>query len=277
MHKKGISMDKIKIKRLEVFANHGVFEEEQRLGQKFYVSCTMYLSTRKAGMGDSLEHTLNYGSICHQIHTFLREHTYKLLETAVEELAKELLYTNELLQGVDIEIEKPWAPIGLHLETAAVEIHRQWHKAYIAIGSNMGDREQYLRQGVEALEQCPDIRVKKVSDWIETEPYGVVDQDRFLNGCMEIETLLPPEELLTFLQKVELDNERVRDLRWGPRTLDLDMIFYDNEIIDTDRLKVPHVDMHNRDFVLVPLKQIAPNYCHPVLHKTIDMLLKELK
>lgn len=269
-------MDKITIKRLEVFANHGVLKEERELGQKFYVSCVMYLDTRKAGTDDSLEDTIDYGKICFRITRFLTEHTYKLIETAAEELAKELLYTVDKLRAVDIEIEKPWAPIGLPLETVSVSIHRGWHDAYIAMGSNMGDKKAYMKHGVDALVQSKDFRVKAVSKFIETEPYGVKEQDNFLNGCMVAETLLTPEELLAFLQGVERSVNRVREGKWGPRTLDMDIIFYDDLVIDSDNLKVPHMDMHNRDFVLVPLQQIAPNYCHPVLHKTIDMLAKEL-
>lgn len=270
-------MDKIKIKRLEIFANHGVLKEERELGQKFYVSCVMHLQTRKAGINDTLEDTVDYGKICFRIQRFLTEHTYKLIEAAAEALAKELLYTVERLRAVDIEIEKPWAPVGLPLETVSVSIHRGWHDAYIALGSNMGDKEAYMRHGVNALVQSKDFRVKAVSKFLETKPYGVKEQDNFLNGCMVAETLLTPEELLEFLQGVERSVNRIREGRWGPRTLDMDIIFYDDLIIDTVNLKVPHIDMHNRDFVLVPMQQIAPNYCHPVLHKTIRMLVEELK
>lgn len=269
-------MDKIIIKKLEVYANHGVLKEERELGQKFLVSCVMHLDTRKAGLEDSLEDTVDYSKICFRIQRFLSEHTYKLIETAAEELAKELLYTVDKLRAVDIEIEKPWAPIGLPLETVSVSISRGWHNAYIAMGSNMGDKKAYMKHGVEALNQSKDFRVKTVSKLIETKPYGVKEQDNFLNGCMAVETLLSPEELLEFLHGVERSVNRVREGKWGPRTLDLDIIFYDDLIIDTVNLKVPHMDMHNRDFVLIPMQQIAPNYCHPVLHKTIDMLVKEL-
>lgn len=269
-------MDKIAIKGLEIFANHGVLKEERELGQKFIVSAVLHLDTRKAGLSDALGDTVDYGKVCFRIQRFLTEHTYKLIETAAEELAKELLYTIECLRAVDIEVEKPWAPVGLPLKTVSVAIHREWHQAYIALGSNMGDREAYMRHGVEALSHSKDFRVKAVSRFFETKPYGMKEQANFLNGCMIAETLLTPEELLAFLQGVERSVNRVREGKWGPRTLDLDIIFYDQLIIDSLNLKIPHMDMHNRDFVLVPLQQIAPNYYHPVLHKTIQMLVSEL-
>lgn len=270
-------MDKISIKGLEIYANHGVLKEERELGQRFVISCDMYLDTRKAGLADNLDETIDYGKICFRMERFLTEHTYKLIETAAEELAKELLYTVPRLEALDLEIEKPWAPIGLPLQTVSVSIHRGWHTAYIAMGSNMGDKQAYMQHAVDALAKSKDFRVKAVSSFIETKPYGVKEQDNFLNGCMLVQTLLRPEELLEFLQGVESSVNRVRVGKWGPRTLDLDVIFYDNEIIDTVNLKVPHMDMHNRDFVLVPMKQIAPNYCHPIIHKTITMLLEELQ
>lgn len=269
-------MDKISIKRLEVFANHGVLKEERELGQKFYVSCNLYLDIRKAGKTDSLGDTVDYGKICFRITRFLTEHVYKLIETAAEELAKELLYTLPQINSLDLEIEKPWAPVGLPLETVSISIVRGWHEAYIALGSNLGDKEAYLNHGVQSMEQSKDFRVKSVSPFVTTKPYGKKDQDNFLNGCMKVETLLTPEELLDFLQGVERSVNRVRQGKWGPRTLDLDILFYDDIIMDADNLKIPHVDMQNRDFVLEPLRQIAPNYYHPVLHKTISKLADEV-
>lgn len=270
-------MDKIIIKDLEIYANHGVLKEERELGQKFVVSCVLYLDTRKAASDDDINQTIDYGKICFRITRFLTERTYKLIETAAEEMVKELLYTIPAIEKIDFDLYKPWAPIGLPLSNVGVSISRGWHDAVIALGSNMGDREAYLKHGVNSIENSKDCRLVSVSKFIETKPYGVTDQPDFLNGCMKIRTLLPPQELLEFLQQIEHSVNRVREGRWGPRTLDLDILFYDDLIIDTMELTVPHIDMQNRDFVLVPLNQIAPNLFHPVLHKTISMLLAELK
>lgn len=267
--------DKISIKKLEVFANHGVMREERELGQKFLVSCDMWLDTRQAGVSDSLKDTIDYGKICFRITRFLTEHTFQLVEKAAEELARELLYTVPQIHKLHIELEKPWAPIGLPVETVLVSISRGWHEAIIAMGSNMGDRNAYMKHGVDAMNQSKDIRVDAVSSFVETKPYGYLEQDNFLNGCMKIETLLTPEELLEFLHGVERSVNRVREGKWGPRTLDLDIIFYDDLIMDSVDLKIPHMEMHKRDFVLYPLNQIAPNYYHPVLGRTVHMLLDE--
>lgn len=268
-------MDKIKIKDLEVFANHGVFPEETILGQKFVVSVTLFTDIRKAGLTDDLACSIHYGEVAQQIDRFLRQNTYKLLEAAAENLARELLLTRPLLKAVTIEIKKPWAPIRTSLDTVAVEITRRWHTAYVALGSNMGDKEAYLNLGVNHLKKHPDIQVKQVSSYYETEPYGVTDQDTFLNGCMEIYTLLSPEELLDVLQAGEQKAERKRLYHWGPRTLDLDLLFYDEELLNTPRLVVPHPEIPKRDFVLQPMNEIAPWFRHPESQKTIEQLWQE--
>lgn len=269
-------MDKIKIKNLEVFANHGVFPEENVLGQKFIVSATLYTDTRKAGKTDDLTASIHYGEVSGFIDKYLRSHTFQLLESAAENLAEELLANVTHLEAIDLEIKKPWAPVHLPLETVSVEIHRQWHTAYIAFGSNMGDKQQYIKEGVEAIGQLEHSLVTKVSDIVTTEPYGVTDQDVFLNGCLELRTLMTPQELLDELHVIEQDAGRERKIRWGPRTLDLDIIFYDDMIIQESELCIPHVDMHNRDFVLRPLEQIAPYKRHPGSGKTVREMLQEL-
>jgi dihydroneopterin aldolase/2-amino-4-hydroxy-6-hydroxymethyldihydropteridine diphosphokinase len=270
-------MDKIRIENLEVFANHGVFPEETKLGQKFLVSITLHVDTRNAGKTDDLSKSVNYGEVSHFATDFLRTHTYHLIETAAEQLAEAILYTYLPVREVTIAIKKPWAPIGLPLESVAVEITRKWHKVYLAVGSNMGDMETYIRRGIDAMSSLKDCRVKRVSELIVTKPYGVTEQENFLNGCLEIETLLLPLELLALLHEIEAAADRKRELRWGPRTLDLDIIFYDDEVIGLPELMVPHVDMANRSFVLKPLAEIAPYMIHPIYRKTVAQMLSELK
>ena len=269
-------MDKIEIKKLEIFANHGVFPEENVLGQKFVISATLYTDTRKAGLTDELTASIHYGEVSHMITKFTKEHTYKLLETLAENLCQMLLQELPLLKMITLRIEKPWAPVALPLETVAVEITRRWHTAYVAFGSNLGDKKKFLDDGIQGLRTTPSCEVEAVSEYLVTEPYGGVEQDEFLNGVLKLRTLLTPEELLDRLHELEAAANRERIIHWGPRTLDLDILFYDNEIIDTPDLHIPHIDMENRDFVLKPMDEIAPYYRHPVLNKTIHQLLNEL-
>lgn len=267
-------MDKIYIKNLEVFARHGVFPEENVLGQKFVISAVLYTSLRKAGKTDDLAESIHYGEVSHFIKELVEKNTWKLLETVAERLAEELLLKTKGLEKIRLEIKKPWAPVGLPLETVSVELERGWHTAYIALGSNLGEKEKNLRFGVEALRASEDCRVLAVSDFIVTEPYGGVEQDDFLNGAMKIRTLLTPHELLERLHDIEREAKRERVIRWGPRTLDLDILLYDDLILDDEELHIPHIEMHKRDFVLKPLCQIAPYVRHPVYGRTAAELLE---
>ena len=266
-------MDQIKIQELEVFANHGVFPEENALGQKFVISAVLYTDTRPAGQTDDLTLSVHYGEVSQRIREFVEGNTWKLLETVAEKLAFELLVCFPKVRKIRLEIRKPWAPVRLPLKTVAVEIERQWHRAYIALGSNMGEKREHLEHAVELLKQTPGCRVTAVSDFITTAPYGYLEQDDFLNGCLELDTLLAPEELLFRLHEIEQSEKRERVIHWGPRTLDLDIIFYDDLVLDTDTLHIPHVEMHKRDFVLRPLAQIAPWKRHPLSGRTVAEML----
>ncbi|EPY2304438.1 2-amino-4-hydroxy-6-hydroxymethyldihydropteridine diphosphokinase [Clostridium sporogenes] len=150
------------------------------------------------------------------------------------------------------------------------------HTAYVAFGSNIGEKENYIKRALEKIEER-DIKIIKVSPIYETEPYGVLDQDSFLNGVVRIETNLTPEDLIKELLLIEKQLDRVRERRWGPRTIDLDIIFYDDLIINKNNLIIPHKDMENREFVLKPLCDIDENFIHPVLKKSVRQLYDELK
>ena len=146
------------------------------------------------------------------------------------------------------------------------------HTAYVALGSNLGDKEANLRKALELLEER-GVEVVKTSSFICTEPYGVTDQPQFLNGVCEVRTSLEPLELLHTLLDIEQEMGRVRLRHWGERNIDLDLLLYEDVVMDTPQLKLPHPDMQNRDFVLLPLAEIAPELVHPTLQKTISELV----
>ncbi len=270
-------MDQIYIENLELFGYHGVLEQEQELGQKFIVGATLYLDTRKAGKTDSLKESLDYSEVCQKIKEIVERQRFLLIERVAEIIAEKLLLNYETLKEVEITVKKPWAPVMVHLDTVSVTIRRKWHKAYLSIGSNIGDREGYLDLAIDHLNEENDTKVTAVSDYIETKPWGDVEQDDFLNGALEIETLKTPRELLETAMAIEQMAHRERLVHWGPRTLDVDILFYDDEIIMEEDLKIPHVEIPRREFVLEPMAAIAPYHMHPVFHKSMVEMLEELR
>lgn len=269
-------MDQIRIKNLKIFAHHGVYEQEKEQGQNFIVNAVLYTDIEKAGKSDNIEDAVDYGAVCLFIDAYMRENRFDLLEAAASHAAKQLLFEFPAVKKVELEIEKPDAPIPLRFESVSVKVERGWHRVFIALGSNMGERLKYLERAVSNLEEDICFRNIRVSDYIETVPYGGVEQDDFLNGVLEAETLYSPWELLARLREEEELAERKREIRWGPRTLDLDILFYDDLVLAEKELTIPHPDMKNRRFVLEPLAVLAPAFVHPVCRKTVAELLKEL-
>ncbi|MBD2124137.1 2-amino-4-hydroxy-6-hydroxymethyldihydropteridine diphosphokinase [Trichocoleus sp. FACHB-262] len=151
--------------------------------------------------------------------------------------------------------------------------HQPIHRAAIALGSNLGDSQQTLESALVALEQTPRITLQARSHWYITAPVGPPQPD-FLNGCALLSTTLTPQTLLATLLEIEQQFGRVRQERWGPRSLDLDLLFFDDLILETDTLTLPHPRMSERAFVLVPLAEIDPDWLEPVSRKAIADLVQ---
>lgn len=140
---------------------------------------------------------------------------------------------------------------------------------YIGTGSNLGNKREYLAIARERVSQLPDTQILRVSKEICTKPYGKTDQPDFLNQIIELETKQKPEMMLSYLQDIEKECGRERKERWGARTLDLDILLWNHDVIKTENLNIPHPDMHNRLFILESLMELIPDFEHPVLGETI--------
>lgn len=270
-------MEQIVIEELEVYGHHGVYEQEKKDGQIFVVDCVMDVSFGEAAVTDELAHTVDYGNVCLFIKKFFTENAFDLLETVAESLSTDIMYAFPGIHKLWLKIRKPEAPIPMEFSSVGVVITKEWTRVAISFGSNIEPREQYLTEAMEKLLSNPAIRNLVVSDYIETEPYGFVEQDKFLNGAAVFETLLQPQELLEQLHIIENEAGRERTQRWGPRTLDLDIALYGDIQINTKDLIVPHLDMANRGFVLEPLCQIAPGMVHPIYDMTVYDMLQRLR
>jgi 2-amino-4-hydroxy-6-hydroxymethyldihydropteridine diphosphokinase len=154
--------------------------------------------------------------------------------------------------------------------------NKSYHRVLIGVGSNVGDRVETCCAAIEKLKRHPDIMEVKASPFFESDPVGVTSQPPFINLVIKMVTSQTPKELLRILKDLENELGRVYRYRWGPRELDLDILLYDDAVISTETLKIPHPEMHKRAFVLVPACEICPDWEHPLLKKSLKQLLSAI-
>ncbi len=269
-------MDYLSIKDLEIYANHGVFQSEKELGQKFLVSLKMGYNMKKGATSNDLKESIHYGILSNEVYDYFRSESIDLIETVAYRLVEFIFEKYKIVRELTVEIKKPWAPINLPLDTVKVTISRKKRRYFLSLGSNMGDKQNYLDSAIEKLSEVNSIEVVNVSKMYTTKAWGKTDQDDFINCAVEIESYEEPEDLLKITQSIEQDLDRVRHEKWGPRTIDIDILFCEDKIIYTDDLKIPHPYIQDREFVLQPLSDIAGFFIHPVYRKNVNQLLDEL-
>ena len=264
-------MDEIFIEGLKIYGYHGVYPEEEAGGQNFILSVRLFLSLQEAGLGDELDKSISYEEVCLFLKDEFNRQRHQLIETVAERLSAALFKKYDALKELELRVAKPEAPIDAVFENVSVCIRRKRHIVYLAYGANEGDCLKQIRDGLKMIDEDPHCGLTEKTEPIVTTPYGGVEQQDFYNGAAKIWTLYEPHELLKFLHKVEAAQglERDKKQHWGPRALDLDIIFYDDIVLDSADLTIPHPDMAARDFVLKPLAQLAPFYRHPLTKKTV--------
>ena len=268
--------DFIKVTNMKVFAYHGVLEEEKKTGQDFYLNAKVYVDMRKAGLTDNLEDTINYDMICIYLSEVFAEKVFDTIEAAAEYTVQEIMVNFPTIEAMELEVRKPHAPLTYVPEDISVTIYREWHTVYLSFGSNVGNPTGHINEAITMLKEPYAVRNVKRSELFVTKPYGPVEQDDFVNGCLEMETYMDPEELVTYIHEIEDSFHRDRSIHWGPRPIDLDIVFFDEYIYNSKTLTIPHADMENRMFVLEPLSELCPGRRHPVWGKTVTQLKKEL-
>ena len=229
-------MNKILIRGVEVSACHGVNGFEKVEPQRFVFDADITADFYAAAQSDDLEGTVNYSSFCKLITAVTTENTFNLIEKLAYECVFAAFEKFPLISAISLTVWKPDAPMNRKFDKVGVTVTAERERAYLSLGSSMGDRKKYLDTAIEKLNSTRGIKVEKVSDYISTKPYG---------GVAEI-------------HRIEAECQRVREKRWGDRTLDIDIIFFGDKRINDGVLTVPHPDYLNRDFVKIPLKQLAP-------------------
>jgi len=258
--------DRIEITALRAVTIVGALPHEREIPQPLQIDLSLEVDLADAGRTDELGDTVHYGMVADQVVAVVAESKDILLERLAARIADEVL-TFDRVDAVDVTLTKLRPPVAVDAATTSVRLRRTRStsdvasrpvsRAFIALGSNLGDREGYLRG---ALREIGTIVAE--SQVYETDPVGGPDeQGPYLNMVVEIETTLDPFALLRRCQRIEAEAMRQRVVRWGPRTLDVDVILYDGVTIQSDELTLPHPRFDERRFVLVPLAEIAPDRC----------------
>lgn len=248
--------DRISLKGISAKGFHGVLDFEKSDGQTFVVDVEMEVDLAPAGTSDDLVDTVNYAEVAGDIVDLIAGESLDLIEALADRIAAKVL-TRPLVEAVIVTVHKPQAPVGHPFTDVAVSVERlRETPVVIAIGSNMGESVDAIQNAVGSLWLA--LELKGASRVYETAPVGGPAQATYLNAVVIGTTSMSPQRLLRTMQDIEQDNGRVRKERWGPRTLDLDLIQYGDPVFDTDvrlateALTLPHPRAHERGFVLVP-------------------------
>ena len=266
-------MDKILVNDLEVFGSHGA---DQKV-DKFLISAELTLNLKTAGDTDRISQTINYVDLCNDIEKYFSGLDHKLIESSAEDLASYILLNYISVRNVVLTIKMLSIPKEKEINYTGIKIEREWHTSFVGVGSNLGDRYKNILAAENAVNSSSNCKVVKLSKIYETEPFGYLDQDKFLNCVFEVKTLLTPLQFIYSLLEIEKLLKRERVIHWGPRTIDLDILFYDDIITSFEEAVIPHPRMHERMFVLKPLCDLAPYYVHPVINERCYRIAEKLK
>lgn len=262
-------MDRILIDDLRLLVVIGALPHEREAAQPLRVDVSIGVDLHEAGETDDLDATVHYGLVVERIVAAAEASQHILLERMAAEIT-DIVLAFDRVEEVDVLVTKLRPPVPAALGSTAVRMvrtrasarSRVSHEALLALGSNLGDRAGFLRQAVSELSSMISGSIVAMSDVYETDPVGGPDaQDAYLNMVIKVNTSLDPFALLRLCHRVEASANRERVVHWGPRTLDVDVLFYDDARIDTDVLTVPHPRINERRFVLTPLNDIAPARC----------------
>lgn len=264
----GGPVDRVAVHGIRGRGSHGVLAHEKRDGQEFVVDVVLHVPTLRAGRSDDLADAVDYSIVARQAHDVLTGPSLDLVEAVAERIASAVLADPRLL-AVDVTVHKPQAPVGVPFDDVTVQVRRTRDdvradavpaapsRAVLALGANLGDPYATLHQAVLDLAALDGLTVVEASPVVDSAPVGGPVQNRYLNAVLLVETTLSPRALLHACQDVETLHGRTREVRWGPRTLDVDVVSVrhgdDGDLeLRTADLQLPHPQAAGRRFVLLP-------------------------
>lgn len=258
-----VPRDRISLRGVRAFGHHGVLAEEKRDGQEFVVDVVLHLDLAPAGTSDDLARTVNYAEVGADVVARIEGPSLDLIESLAEQVAGDAL-ARPGVHTVEVTVHKPSAPVGVPFADVTVSVERRRAvPVVIALGANLGDPERRLDAAIDDL--AGDLDAVRRAPFVTTDPVGGPDQPRYTNTVLLATTALAPEALLARLHAVEARHGRVREVRWGARSLDLDLIQYGDPAIGSDvvsddpELTLPHPRAHERGFVLAPWARVDPD------------------
>lgn len=260
---------KIFIKDLRLYGYHGVREQEKKNGQYFIFNISIYIDDHGLEHSDSLEDTISYSDVAAEVKRINKTSRSDLLETLSRKIASHIAEMSGLVNKVEVTVEKPHPPMDEKLGSVGVEYtlsrkkidpdREEGSEVYISLGSNMGDRERNLKKALESLERDPRVEVINSSSVYRTEPLYQSQQEEFYNMTARLRVSTDPFSLLGLIKGIEHNmGRRAGEKRYGPRPIDIDILFFGDRDIQSDILEIPHPGIRERKFVLMPLAEIAP-------------------
>ena len=268
----------VRIKDLAIYAYNGVNPEEQALGQIFLISVELHTNLDDVITDDEIENTVNYSRVSKFISKWMTEHSFQLIERVAYHLCREILLRFNGVQSISLEVKKPNAPIrNMHFDYVSVQKDMAWHEVYLSLGSNAKNAPVILEKAEELIRSNPDIRAMVCSKTITTPAVGDEYEGIFLNNAIKMETLLSPDMLHQLLRSIEADLGRDRSREGGVRTIDIDILLYDDLVQSTEDYILPYPNFEGRTYTIIPMCEIGPNVYHPILKKTMRKLRKELQ
>lgn len=257
--------DVIRVDGIRGYGYHGVLADERATGQEFFVDVAIEVDLSRAGISDELADTVDYSAVAARVLARIEGEPVDLIERLAHLVAGDVL-ADPRVEAVEVRVHKPEAPVGVPVAGVSVQVRRERGvEVVVALGANLGDPLATLTAAVAALAALPGVTVTAVSPLVESDPVGGLDQPAYLNAVLLARTTRPPEALLRDLHAVEAAHGRTREIHWGARTLDLDLIQFgrpgdDDECLrEGPGLQVPHPRAAERAFVLVPWAQVDPH------------------